>query len=82
MPKSYCAILLSLALVLAASAQAPAGGNGDGGPDDRQVEAAIKGGLAWLEKNQVKQGDRAGSWDCVRYRSAVASLAEIGRAHV
>jgi hypothetical protein len=57
---------LSAAMLAAGEAEAPTA---------RQVNQAQESGLKWLAEKQIKEGANAGSWECARYHTAVASLA-------
>lgn len=60
------ASLLCVMPVSAARAQAP---------EAARVQSSINAGITWLLENQVKEGQKAGSWESARYDSAAASLA-------
>ncbi|MCZ7649477.1 MAG: hypothetical protein M5U26_30170 [Planctomycetota bacterium] len=62
-------------LALALAAGAAAGFGGEDPPAPREVDRAIENGLKWLAEHQVAEGPAAGSWECVEYRAAAASLA-------
>lgn len=45
-------------------------------PTPEEVHSAVKGGLKWLARTQIKEGPDAGAWPCSnrRYKPAVTSL--------
>lgn len=73
--RSTCWILMALAM--GTPLTLPAAEPESLGVDPVRVRASVRSGLAWLAKQQIKDGPDAGGWEGGSYPTAVTSLAAL-----